>query len=70
MSENTIIPETEWKKIQKLSERIKHRAWEQEEDIENLNNFLHALHGEGVRDSKYTGTGRPAAFIDGKWVGR
>jgi len=64
------IPEEDWQQIQSLSERIKHRAWKQEEDIRNLNNLLHAIHGEGVRDREYTRSGKPEVFIDDKWVAR
>ena len=67
---NVVIPEEEWIVIQGLVETIKHREWQQEEDICNLNNLLHALHGEGVRDRKYTPDGNPAIFKDGKWVNR
>jgi hypothetical protein len=64
------IPEEDWKLIQSLVERIKHREWEQDEDICNLNNLLHALHGEGVRSKEHTPTGEPMVFIEGKWIGR
>jgi len=64
------IPEEEWQKVQELSERIKRREWEQEKDTNNLNNLLHALHGEGVRASEFSGSGRPEVFQNGKWVTR
>ncbi len=64
------IPEEEWQKVQELAERIKRREWEQEKDTNNLNNLLHALHGEGVRASEFSGSGRPEVFQNGKWVVR
>lgn len=64
------IPEEEWQNIQKLADRIQHRAWEQEKNILNLNNLLHALHGEGVRSREFTNDGQPKVFKDGKWVNR
>jgi hypothetical protein len=64
------VPESEWQHIQELSERIKKRSWDQEEDISNLNNLLHALHGEGIRDRKYTLGGKPSVFVNGSWVSR
>jgi hypothetical protein len=70
MTPSTSIPEQDWQQIQLLSDRIKHREWEQEEDIRNLNNLLHALHGEGVRGSEYTSTGKPMVFVEGNWVER
>jgi hypothetical protein len=66
----TEIPENEWQKMQELAERIKRREWEHETDLKNLNNLMHALHGEGVRGGEYTGSGRPAVFVCGKWVER
>ncbi len=70
MEKNVTIPESEWYQIQNLSETIMRRGWQQDEDIKNLNNLLHALHGEGVRDRKYTANGCPSIFVDGKWVER
>ena len=67
---NVTIPEDEWQNIQSIIERIRHRCMDQETDIQNLNNLFHALHGEGVRDRRYTGDGNPAVFVDGKWVSR
>lgn len=64
------IPEDEWQKIQDLTDRIRRRAWEQDEDTRNLNNLIHALHGEGIRDRKYTASGEPEVFVDGKWIVR
>lgn len=66
----TEIPEEEWNKIQRIVDTIQRREWEQEEDIRNLNNLLHALHGEGVRDRRYTSDGKPATFENGMWVSR
>lgn len=64
------IPETEWQKIQTLTERILHRSYEQEEDCANLNNLMHSLHGEGIRGERWTGNGRPAVFVNGIWFER
>jgi len=64
------IPEYEWTKIQDLQTEIQRKTWELEDYITNLNNLLHALHGEGVRDRKWTGTGKPQVFINGKWIDR
>ena len=66
----TTIPEEDWKLVQSLSEQIMRRVWDQEDDIKNLNNLLHALHGEGVRGSEYTSTGKPMVFVEGNWVER
>jgi hypothetical protein len=62
------VPENEWQNIQKLADQIMRRSWEQDEDLRNLNNLLHALHGECVRDRKYTPTGKPSVIVDGEWV--
>lgn len=67
---STEIPESEWEKVQSLADKIMRRSWEQDEDLRNLNNLLHALHGEGVRDRKYTSSGVPMIFKDGKWIPR
>jgi len=64
------IPEEEWKKIQTLSDTIKRKVWNIENDIENLDNLLHALHGEGIRNRKYTTSGYPQVFQDGEWIDR
>ena len=68
--EFTTIPESEWKQVQQIMDRIYRRSMEQDEDISNLNNLLHTLHGEGVRNRKYTLDGRPAVFVNGEWVSR
>ena len=70
MSEDVIIPESEWKHMQELADRINRRSWEQEEDLRNLNNLMHALHGEGIRDRKYTSDGTPQVFVGGRWISR
>jgi len=70
MTKTTNIPEEDWKKIQELSERIMRRSWEQEEDICNLNNLLHALHGEALRGEGWTSDGKVKQFVDEKWVDR
>lgn len=64
------IPETEWQKMQDLATRIQRRSWEQEADLKNLNNLMHALHGEGVRGREYTASGEPQVFQNGVWVDR
>ena len=66
----TTIPDEDWELVQLLTERIMHRAYEQEDDIKNLNNLLHVLHGEGVRNRQHTKTGKPQVFSEGKWVDR
>lgn len=70
MVNEVTIPEEEWQKIHNLTDRIMRRLWEQEADIRNLNNLIHALHGEGVRFSEYTASKRPEVFQNGKWVQR
>jgi hypothetical protein len=65
-----IIPEQDWHLVETLTRRILQRVSEQEEDIRNLNNLLHALHGEGIRAPEYTNDGRHKVFVDGKWVDR
>jgi len=65
-----IIPEEDWKLIQLLSEKVLRRSYEQEEDMANLNNLLHALHGEGVRGGRWTVDGNNKVFVDGEWVER
>ncbi len=64
---DVIIPEEEWQKIHDLADRINRREYEQEKDTRNLNNLLHALHGEGVRASEFSDSGRPEVFQNGKW---
>ena len=66
----TLIPEEEWILIQSLVEKINRRSQEQEDDVGNLNNLLHAIHGEGVRCPEYTKNGKAAVFVNGKWVSR
>jgi hypothetical protein len=66
----TEIPEEEWQKLQELATRIERRSHEQEGDLCNLNNLMHALHGEGVRSREYTPDGEPSVFINGVWVKR
>jgi hypothetical protein len=70
MPNDVTIPESEWQQMQELTDRIKRRSWEQEDDLRNLSNLMHALHGEGVRDQKYTADGTPCVFVDGKWISR
>lgn len=70
MTPTTNIPEEDWKLVQSLSEKVMHKAWDLEEDICNLNNLLHALHGEGLRGERFTADGKVKQFIDGKWVDR
>lgn len=64
------VPEEDWGLIQSLSEKVMRESWELEEDICNLNNLLHALHGEGVRGERWTSDRRCKVFVDGKWVNR
>ena len=64
---DVIIPEEEWQKIHDLADRINRCEYEQEKDTRNLNNLLHALHGEGVRASEFSDSGRPEVFQNGKW---
>jgi len=64
------IPEEEWEKLQELTESIRMSAIKQERMLQNLNNLLHALHGEGVRQREYTSTGKPQVFQNGNWVDR
>jgi len=64
------VPEEEWQKIQELAGKIQYREWAQESDLKNLNNLLHALHGEGVRGREYRPNGKPAVFVNGNWVER
>jgi hypothetical protein len=66
----TEIPEKEYQEIITLSERIKRRGWEQDDDLKNLTNLLHALHGEGIRGREYTPSGKPSVFVNGIWVER
>jgi len=70
MTEKTTIPETEWNEVQNLARKINNRMYDLGKDVRNLNNLLHALHGEGVRDREYTESGRPEVFQDGVWVRR
>ena len=65
-----MILKEDWRLIQSLSEKILLRSYEQEEDIANLNNLLHALHGEGVRAPRWTPDGKAKTFENGKWVDR
>ncbi len=62
------IPEEDWNLIQDLSERILRRSYEQEEDLANLNNLLHALHGEGIRGERWTKDRKCKLFVNGGWV--
>jgi hypothetical protein len=70
MQRLTVIPEDEWNAIQALQEKIARATFQLEEDTRNLNNLLHALHGEGVRGRQWTSDGKPQVFVGGKWVGR
>ena len=66
----TDIPEEEWQVLQKLADRIARRSNEQDDDLRNLTNLLHALHGEGVRAREFTSTGKPSVFVNGVWKER
>ena len=66
----TTIPDEDWELVQSLTERILHRSYEQEEDLANLNNLLHVLHGEGVRGDRWTKDRKCKVFVEGKWVDR
>jgi len=70
MTRDTIIPEEEWIKVQSLVTNITRRTTALEEETRNLNNLLHALHGEGVRSGEYTRDRKPAIFKDGHWISR
>ena len=64
------VPEEDWKLVQELSEKVMRKSWDLEEDICNLNNLLHALHGEGIRGERWTKDGKCKVFENGKWINR